>query len=163
MIRAFFKILFCGPLLCLCRPFCIFERGLDSNPESCHSKQAGYGTIIQEPPISLSFIFSLNHITSFPGVYTLLRWKLWSRVRIMSRRICLARASQLRPGSRWPSRCSRSHQPLWRLEHRYIYKDLFGESQPAAVRKPVAKSLFKEPSAPLEARAQVYVAHWTLF
>jgi hypothetical protein len=23
------------PLLCLCRPFCIFERCLDSNPESC--------------------------------------------------------------------------------------------------------------------------------
>jgi hypothetical protein len=30
----------CWPLLCLCRPFCIFERCLDSNPESCRSKQA---------------------------------------------------------------------------------------------------------------------------
>jgi hypothetical protein len=29
-------------LLCLCRPFCIFERCLDSNPESCRSKQARY-------------------------------------------------------------------------------------------------------------------------
>ncbi len=74
-------------------------------------------------------------------------------------RICLARASQLRLGSRWLSRSSRSRQPLWRLEHRYISKDLFGESQPAVARKPVAKSLFKEPSAPLEARAQVYVTH----
>jgi hypothetical protein len=27
-------------LLCLCRPFCIFERCLDWNPESCRSKQA---------------------------------------------------------------------------------------------------------------------------
>jgi hypothetical protein len=30
------------PLLCLRRPFCIFERCLDSNPESCRSKQARY-------------------------------------------------------------------------------------------------------------------------
>ncbi len=30
----------CWPLLCLCRPFCIFERCLDSDPESCRSKQA---------------------------------------------------------------------------------------------------------------------------
>jgi len=29
----------CWTLLCLCRPFCIFERCLDSNPESCRSKQ----------------------------------------------------------------------------------------------------------------------------
>ncbi len=28
--------------LCLCRPFVIFERCLDSNQESCRSKQAGY-------------------------------------------------------------------------------------------------------------------------
>ncbi len=28
------------PLLCLCRPFCIFERCLDSIPVSCRSKQA---------------------------------------------------------------------------------------------------------------------------
>ncbi len=32
------------PLLFLCRPFCIFERCLDSNPESCHSKQARFPT-----------------------------------------------------------------------------------------------------------------------
>jgi hypothetical protein len=37
----------------------------------------------------------------------------------------------------------------------HVSKDLFGESQPAAARKPVSKSLFKEPSAPPEARAQV--------
>ncbi len=30
----------CWPLLCLCRPCCIFERCLDSNPESCRGKQA---------------------------------------------------------------------------------------------------------------------------
>ncbi len=32
----------CWPLLRLCRPFCIFERCLDSNPESCRSKQVRY-------------------------------------------------------------------------------------------------------------------------
>ncbi len=33
----------CWPLVCLCRPFCIFERCLgSSNPESCRSKQARY-------------------------------------------------------------------------------------------------------------------------
>ncbi len=42
----------CWPLLCLCRPFCIFERCLDSNPESCRSKQA---------PLS-RFIYRLNPI-----------------------------------------------------------------------------------------------------
>jgi hypothetical protein len=26
----------------VCRPFCIFERCLDSNPESCRSKQGCY-------------------------------------------------------------------------------------------------------------------------
>jgi hypothetical protein len=35
-------VLVCWPLLCLCRPFCIIERCLDSNPESCCSKQARY-------------------------------------------------------------------------------------------------------------------------
>jgi hypothetical protein len=30
----------CWPLFCLCRPFCFFERCLDSNPESCRSIQA---------------------------------------------------------------------------------------------------------------------------
>jgi hypothetical protein len=32
----------CCPLLWLCRPFRYFERCLDSNPESCRSKQARY-------------------------------------------------------------------------------------------------------------------------
>ena len=32
----------CWPLLCLCRPFCIFDLCLDSNPDSCHNKQASY-------------------------------------------------------------------------------------------------------------------------
>jgi hypothetical protein len=31
-----------GHCFCLCRPFCIFERCLDSNPECCRSKQARY-------------------------------------------------------------------------------------------------------------------------
>jgi hypothetical protein len=36
---SFWRARVCWPLLCLCRPFCIFERCLDSNPESCRSKQ----------------------------------------------------------------------------------------------------------------------------
>jgi hypothetical protein len=32
----------CWPLLCLCRPFCIFRRYVDSNPENCNSKQVRY-------------------------------------------------------------------------------------------------------------------------
>jgi hypothetical protein len=32
----------CWPLLCICCPFCIFERCLDSNSESCRSKQKRY-------------------------------------------------------------------------------------------------------------------------
>ncbi len=38
----FWQARMCWPLLCLCRPFCILERCLDSNPESCRSKQARY-------------------------------------------------------------------------------------------------------------------------
>jgi hypothetical protein len=34
----FWQARVCWPLLCLCRPFCIFERCLDSNPESRRSK-----------------------------------------------------------------------------------------------------------------------------
>ncbi len=40
----FWRTRVCWPLLCLCRPFCIFERYLDSNPESCRSEQARYAT-----------------------------------------------------------------------------------------------------------------------
>jgi hypothetical protein len=35
----FWRARVCLPLLCLFRPFCIFERCLDSNPESCRSNQ----------------------------------------------------------------------------------------------------------------------------
>ncbi len=37
----------CWPLLCLCRPFGTLERCLDSNPESCRSKQAT--NLVQTP------------------------------------------------------------------------------------------------------------------
>jgi hypothetical protein len=36
----FLRASVCWPLLCLCRPFCIFERWLNSNPESSRNKQA---------------------------------------------------------------------------------------------------------------------------
>ncbi len=38
----FWRTRVCWPLLCSCRLFCIFEICLDSNPESCRSKQARY-------------------------------------------------------------------------------------------------------------------------
>jgi hypothetical protein len=50
----------CWPLLCLCRTFCIFERCLDSNPESCCSMQGRYELSHPSP--------SLN--THFPGLAT---------------------------------------------------------------------------------------------
>ncbi len=49
-----FSRIFFGRLECVghaCRPFCIFERCLDSNPESCHRKQARYQ--ISHPYIKL--------------------------------------------------------------------------------------------------------------
>ncbi len=44
------------PLLCLCRPFCMFDRCMDSNPENCRSKQARYqlGHPSPLPPLSLT-------------------------------------------------------------------------------------------------------------
>jgi hypothetical protein len=42
----------CWTLHCLCRPLCIFERCQDSNPESCHSKQARY--LLSHPSLSKS-------------------------------------------------------------------------------------------------------------
>jgi hypothetical protein len=36
-------------IFCLCRPFCIFDRCLESNPESCCSKQARYQLSHQSP------------------------------------------------------------------------------------------------------------------
>ena len=38
----FWRARMCRPLLCLCRPFMIFEGYLDSNPECCRSKLARY-------------------------------------------------------------------------------------------------------------------------
>ncbi len=105
MIRAFFKILFCGLVAYVAHFLFLREVWIRTLRAAIASRRA---TV----PIALSCIFSLNHITSFHGVYTLFRRKLWSRVRIMLPRICLAIARQLRPGSQWPSRCSRSRQPL---------------------------------------------------
>ncbi len=42
----------CRPLLCLCRPFMIFEGCLDSNPEYCRSKLARYR--LSHPPSRMS-------------------------------------------------------------------------------------------------------------
>ncbi len=40
LFHIFFGGLECWPLLCLCRPYCIFYRCLESNPESCCSNWA---------------------------------------------------------------------------------------------------------------------------
>jgi hypothetical protein len=59
----------CWPLLCLCRPFCIVERCLDSNPESCRSKQARYQLSHPSPyqsPISLFSHPSPSKTTHLP-------------------------------------------------------------------------------------------------
>ncbi len=41
-----------APTLLMCRPFCMFERCLDSNPESCLTKQARYQLSHPSPMIS---------------------------------------------------------------------------------------------------------------
>jgi hypothetical protein len=51
ILNIFFGGLECvgWPLFCLCCLFCIFERCLDSNPESCRSKQVHYQLSHQIP------------------------------------------------------------------------------------------------------------------
>ncbi len=56
----------CWPLLCLCRPFCIFERCLDSIPESCRSKQARYCNLATHLPINLATHLPVNLATHLP-------------------------------------------------------------------------------------------------
>ena len=50
----FWRARVCRPLLCLCRPFMIFERCLDSNPEYCRSKLARYR--LSHPSLLLSMV-----------------------------------------------------------------------------------------------------------
>jgi hypothetical protein len=67
----FWRARVCRPLLCLCPPFYIFDICLDSNPESCRSKQARYK--LSHPPKKLAIHFCLSfsgtkkdHNFSFP-------------------------------------------------------------------------------------------------
>ncbi len=66
----FFLYLFggleCRPLLCLCRPFCIFERYLDSNPERCRSNQARYQLSHPSPYITHPSPYLATHLPSEP-------------------------------------------------------------------------------------------------
>ncbi len=50
-LENFLRARVCRPLLCLCRPFMIFEGCLDSNPEYCRSKLAR--NRLSHPPIPL--------------------------------------------------------------------------------------------------------------
>ncbi len=45
----------CWPHLCLCRPFCNFERCLDSNPESCRNKPASASNLATHLPPTIFF------------------------------------------------------------------------------------------------------------
>jgi hypothetical protein len=67
----------CWPLLCLCRRFCIFGRCLDSNPESCRSKQqARFRTKLDTRLLNLATHLSnlathlLNLATHLPSLAT---------------------------------------------------------------------------------------------
>ncbi len=53
----------CWPLLCLCCPFCIFC--LDSNPESCRSRQAGYRLSHPSPSNLATNLPKLSHPTPY--------------------------------------------------------------------------------------------------
>jgi hypothetical protein len=48
-VTCYFKYFFWRARVCFCRPFCIFERCLDSNPDSCRSKQVCYQLIHPSP------------------------------------------------------------------------------------------------------------------
>ncbi len=48
----FWRARVCWLLHCLCRPLCIIERCLDTNPESCRSKQARYQLSHPSPSLS---------------------------------------------------------------------------------------------------------------
>ncbi len=50
--KFFWRARVCRPLLCVCRPFMIFEGCLDSNPEYCRSKLARYR--LSHPSLLLS-------------------------------------------------------------------------------------------------------------
>ncbi len=79
----FLRATVCRPLLCLCRPFCIFERCLDSNPEKCRSNVATHPSInpLQRlwsgdfdpenvyPPVGLKYHSGsrLGHVHFFKG------------------------------------------------------------------------------------------------
>jgi hypothetical protein len=70
----------CWPLLCLCRPKCIFESCLDSNPESCRSKQARYQLIYLSPklfvcPTMQTYFFNTQYVG-----FNLCVDKLWSQM-----------------------------------------------------------------------------------
>ncbi len=57
----FWRARVCWLLLCLCRPFCMFERCLDSNPESCRSKHACYQLSQPFPYLATRPISLLSH------------------------------------------------------------------------------------------------------
>jgi hypothetical protein len=55
----------CWPLLCLCRPFCFFERCLYSHPESSLSKQARY-QLSHPSPYLIIIYFPSSVLFPFP-------------------------------------------------------------------------------------------------
>ncbi len=59
----------CLPLLSNCRPFCNFERCLDSNPKSCCSKQARYQ--LSRPPQFFKMEFGRRGFPSMKRISTM--------------------------------------------------------------------------------------------
>ncbi len=60
-IQIFWRARVCWQLLCLCRPFFIFKRYLDSNSESCRSQQVRY-QLSHPSPYKFKFFLGLNAI-----------------------------------------------------------------------------------------------------
>jgi hypothetical protein len=66
----FWRARVCRPFLCFCRPICIFESCLDSNPESCRSKQASYQLSHPSPFIyPLGCIYTNNWGRNVQGLF----------------------------------------------------------------------------------------------
>jgi hypothetical protein len=77
----------CWPFLCLCRPVCIFEICLDTNPESCRSKQRCATNLATPSPL----YYKLHkHWKRFyhilPNWNLFLSWMLWQSTKSRSKK-----------------------------------------------------------------------------
>jgi hypothetical protein len=89
----FGRVIVCWLLLCLCRQFRIFERCLDSNSESCRSKQARYQLSHPSLPYLATHLL-LSHPS--PNVAILSPSKVTKVYVKMSNATCITRAGDVR-------------------------------------------------------------------